>query len=162
MVVRIFGELTDILHVVTANVHVKENHVAVDVLLLQQMFKVLAHGHNRFRKTWLFVPRVDSEVEHGNARITEAVSHFWPQQAAVGSDVNPEALLGCVIDNLVRELRTQQRLSSHQGKYAAAVVVKPIDRSPGHILSHALYFVVEGPTIPAVEIALVLQKKVGG
>src|SRR5579885_52534 len=50
-----------------------------------------------------------------------------PRRSATRAYINPESLLRRVVDNLVRELRPQQRLASHQCEHPASVVVQPID-----------------------------------
>src|SRR5215831_2235563 len=40
------------------------------------------------------------------------------------------------------------------------MVIQPINRPPRYILSHALHLIIEGPAVPAVDVALVLDKQV--
>jgi len=40
--------------------------------------------------------------------------------------------------------------------------MQPVDGTFGHIFGHALHFVVEGPAVPAVEVALVVDKQIRG
>lgn len=60
----------------------------------------------------------------------------------------------------MRELRAEQRLAAHERDDAAAVVVQPIDGAAGHIFRHSFHFVVEGPAIPAIDIAFVFEEKI--
>ena len=109
-------------------------------------------------------PRLESprssnaEIEHRYSGIPQAVRNVGAQQTPIGGDINPEALLGRVVDNFVDKFRPQQRLTTHQRQHPAAVVVQPINRTAGYILGHALNLVVIGPAVPAIEIALVLNK----
>ena len=75
-VVRILGKLSNILRIVPTDVQVEKNHVAVHVLLLQQVLQVLAHGYDGFRQAWLLVPRIDGEVKDRRACISQTVSHI--------------------------------------------------------------------------------------
>ena len=50
----------------------------------------------------------------------------------------------------------------HEREHAAAVVVEPVNGPPRHIFRHALYLVVVGPAVPAIEIAFVFEEQVGG
>src|SRR5215468_4546978 len=126
------------------------------------MLQVLAHGYDGFWQARFLVPGIDGEVKDRRASVSQTVSHFGTQQPAISSDVDPESFFGCVIHHLVSELRAQQWLSPHQREYAAAVIVEPINGPPGHVLGHALDLVVVSPAVPAVEIAFVLDKQVGG
>jgi hypothetical protein len=101
---------------------------------------------------------VETPTGRRDAGVTEAVGNIGAKQAAVGPDVNPESLFRRVEHHFVRELRTQQRFASHQREYPAAVIVEPVDGTPRNILGHAFHSVVVGSAIPAVEIALVLDK----
>jgi hypothetical protein len=56
VVVCILGELPNIQRIVPADVHIEKNHVAVDVLLLQQVLQVLAYGYDGLRQARPFVP----------------------------------------------------------------------------------------------------------
>ncbi len=58
----------------------------------------------------------------------------------------------------MNEFRPQERLTAHQRKDPAPIVVQPVDGAPGHVFCHAFDFVVVGPAVPAVEIAFVLDK----
>jgi len=60
----------------------------------------------------------------------------------------------------VRELQAQERLSAHESKNAATMIVEPVDRAPRHVFGHALDLVVKGPAIPAIEIAFVLDEQI--
>jgi hypothetical protein len=62
----------------------------------------------------------------------------------------------------VSDIGTEKWLAAHQRQHPAAVIVEPINGTLGHVLGHAFDFVVEGPAIPAIEIALVVEEKVGG
>ena len=42
------------------------------------------------------------------------------------------------------------------------MVVQPVDGTPGHVFGHSLDCVVIGPAIPAIEVAFVFDKQVGG
>src|SRR5690349_11923669 len=160
MIARVFGKPAYIVGVIATNVDVEKHHVAVDILFSQQMFEMLADRHDRLGQTRLLVPCIDGKIEDRGSRISETVSDIGPEQTRIGSDVNPEPLLCCVVDNLVRKLRAQQRFSTHERKHPAAVVVEPIDRPPRDIFRHALHFVIKGPAVPAIKIALVFDKKI--
>ena len=45
VVVRVFGQFSDIFHVVAANVDVEKHEVAIDVLFSQDVFQVLVRGN---------------------------------------------------------------------------------------------------------------------
>jgi hypothetical protein len=61
----------------------------------------------------------------------------------------------------MNEVGTQKGFVAHQSQDAAPVIVEPVDGPSRHILRHTLDLVIERPTIPAVEIALVLDKEIG-
>jgi hypothetical protein len=42
------------------------------------------------------------------------------------------------------------------------MVVEPVNGAPGDVFRHALHFIVVGPAIPTVEIALVLEEQIRG
>jgi len=130
----------------------------VYVLLAQDMLQILPSRDQRFRKARLQVPGIQREVECRNASVSQAISKVGLEQASVGRDVNPEALLGRVVDNLVHEVRPEKRLASHQCQHPAAMVVEPVDGTPRDILGHALDGIVVRPAVPAIEIALVLDE----
>ena len=94
VVMGILGELSNIQRIVPADVHVEEHHVAVCVLLLQQMLQVLAHGYDGFRQARLLVPGIDGEVKDGGSSVSQTVGNIRPQESAVGTDVDPESFFG--------------------------------------------------------------------
>jgi hypothetical protein len=59
------------------------------------------------------------------------------------------------------EIGPQQRFSAHERQHAAAMVIQPVDGTARDVFRHAFDFVVEGPTVPAVEVALVFDKEIG-
>src|SRR5215471_18137944 len=76
--------------------------VPVLELLLHQVVEVRANRSRRFRQSRLFVAGVDREVEGRDSSVREPVGHLRAEQAGIGRDVDPEALLGGAIANLVR------------------------------------------------------------
>ncbi len=62
----------------------------------------------------------------------------------------------------MNEFWPQERLTPHQRQHTAPIVVQPVDGATGYIFSHALDFVVIGPAVPAIEVALVFDKQIGG
>ena len=140
MRVRVFGQLLDVFMIVAADVDVEKHHVAVDVLLADEIFKVFLAGNECLRQAGLFVPRIEREVEDGSAGIAEAIGDLGTQQAPVGSDIDPEALLGRIVDNFVRDLRTQQGLAAHEREHAATMIMEPIDRALGDMTSSVMPF----------------------
>jgi hypothetical protein len=124
--------------------------------------EILLSGNKCFGQTGLQIPRIQREVENRYAGIAKAVGEIRLQQTTIGSDVNPEAFLRRVLDNFVNELWAQARLATYQREHTAPVVVQPVDRTPRHVLGHALDFVVVRPAIPAIEVALVFDKQISG
>jgi hypothetical protein len=66
-----------------------------------------------------------------------------------------------VIDNFVYELRPEQRFASHEGEHTGSAVVQPVDRSARNLFGHALDAIIIGPTVMAVEVALILGEQIG-
>jgi len=85
--------------------------VSVLELLLHQVVEVRANRGQRFRQSRLFVAGVDREVECRDCSVREPVGQLRAEQAGIGWDVDPEALLAGATANHVRELRTQQRIA---------------------------------------------------
>ena len=100
-------------------------------------------------------------VEGGHTGVGDLVDYVGPQQAAVGRQIDPEILLGGVVDDLVREVGTEKRFAAHQRQHPASRVVQPVDRAFGHVLGHSADAVVERPTVVTVEVALPLVEQVG-
>jgi hypothetical protein len=121
---------------------------------------VLLAGDKCLWQAGLFIPRIKRKVKDRNSGVAQTVGNFGTQQAPVGADINPEAFFRRIIYDLVRDLWTQQRLAAHQSEHAATAIMQPIDGALGNVLRHTLHCVVEGPAIPAVEIALVIQKEI--
>ncbi len=121
-----------------------------------------ADRHHRLRQSSAghVVPGIDRKIDHANAGIGDLIDHLRPHQPAIGRQINPEALLRRVVDDLVREVGTQQRLATHQRQHAGAGVAQPVDRALGRVLGHAANAVVEGPAVMAVEVALPLVEQV--
>ena len=112
--VSIFRQLLDIFGIISADIDIEEYDVTVGILFAEDVFQVFFRWHERFRKTWLHVPGVHCEVEGRYARVAQAVRNFRPQQAPVRCNIYPKALLRCVVDHSVHEIRTKRRLSFHQ------------------------------------------------
>src|SRR5579864_7447418 len=162
MLVGVFGELSDILHIVAADVDVEKDEVSVYVLLPQNVLEILLRGNEGFGQAWLEIPRVQRKIEYRYAGVAKAVCNVGAEQTPVRGDVDPEAFLRRVINDFMNEFRPQQRLATHQRQDPAAIVVQPVDRTAGHVLGHTLDLIVVGPAIPTIEIALVLDKQIGG
>jgi len=120
----------------------------------------LRTGTTAFRQARLFVPGVNGEVEDRDARVSQAIGNVRAKQTSIRPNVDPESFFRRVVHHLVGELRTQQRFASHQRQHSATVIVEPVNRATCHVLSHPFYFVVEGPAVPAVEIAFVLDEQI--
>ena len=105
VVVRVLCERTYVFVVVAANVYVEERHVSVDILLTNQVFEVLLNGNKRFWQAWFFLPGVESKVDHSQPGVAQAIGYFRAEQAAVRTEVSPKALLGCIADDFMGELR---------------------------------------------------------
>src|ERR1700759_2788853 len=60
----------------------------------------------------------------------------------------------------MNEVRTRQRFAAHIGKNAAPGSVKPVDGALRRVLAHALHFIVEGPAVMAIEIALEFSEEI--
>ncbi len=73
VVVSVFGELSDVLQVVAADIDVEKHQVAIDVLLPQDVFQILLRGNKCFGQAGLQIPRVQSEVDDSYASIAQAV-----------------------------------------------------------------------------------------
>jgi len=131
MVVSVFSQLSDILHIVAANIDVEKHQVAIYILFAQDVFQIFLGGNESFGQARLQIPRVECKVEHRDAGIAEAVRNIRSQQPSIGRDINPEAFLRRVVHNLMDEVGPQQRLAAHQREDAAAIVVQPVDRAPG-------------------------------
>ena len=59
-------------------------------------------------------------------------------------------------------LRPQQRFAAHERQHTTPVVMEPVNGALGDILGHALHLVIEGPAVPAIEIALVIDEEISG
>ena len=152
----------DVLHVGAADVHVEEHRVAVAVLLA-------APGNRNSRGSGFSAlgrPGFSSTASTAKLKVATPASPSRSitsgrSSRRIGGHVDPEALLGRVVDHLVDELRAQQRLAAHQRQHAAGGRVQPVDRAPRHVLGHALHAVVERPAVVAIQIAFPLREQVG-
>ena len=88
------------------------------------------------------------------------VDHIGAQQPRVGGQVDPEVLLRRVVRDPMDKIRTQQRLAAHVGEHPAAGAMQPIDGALRCVFGHSLHFVVEGPAVVAIEIALELGEEI--
>src|ERR1035441_9388031 len=98
-----------------ADVDVKKDAVAILVLLSDQVVEVRADGNHRLRQSGFDIPGVHRDVEGGNTSVGQLVDYLRPQQAPVGREIDPEILLGGVIDDLVGEVGTKERLAARSG-----------------------------------------------
>ena len=130
-------------------------------MLANQIVELLANGRKRLGQSRLDVHRVHSDVECGHARVGELVDDVGAQQPRIGRQVDPEIFLRRVVGDAMDEVRPEQRLAAHERQHAAAGSVQPVDGALRRIFRHAFYFVVEGPAVVAVEIALELGEQIG-
>src|SRR5215468_9754622 len=66
MLVGDLGKFTHVLHVVTADVDVEKDHVAIPVLLLEQVIKIRSYGNQRLGKARLDIDGVDRQIDNGH------------------------------------------------------------------------------------------------
>jgi hypothetical protein len=59
-----------------------------------------------------------ARLNTARAGIAQSIGYVGPEKAPVGADINSEALFRGIVNDLVGELRTQQRTSSHQSQNA--------------------------------------------
>src|ERR1017187_5728419 len=144
-----------------ADVDVKKDAVAILILLPDQVVEVRADGNHRLRQSGFDIPGVHRDVEGGNTSVGQLIDYLRAQQPAVGRQIDPEILLGGVIDDLVGEVGAKERFTAHQRQHPASGVVQPVDRAFGHVLGHAADAVVERPTVVAVEVAFPLVEQIG-
>jgi hypothetical protein len=78
VIVRDLGELFHILHVVAADVDVKEDAVSVVVLLFHQVVEVRTHRRKSFRQTQFFIHRVHREIKGGHSGVSQPVCYLRP------------------------------------------------------------------------------------
>ena len=123
VVVSVFGKLAYVFGVVTADIHVKENHVVVHVLLAHEVLEVLSHRNQRLGQAGFEVPRIQGKVEDCNPGVAQAIGYFRTEQTAIGADVDPESFSCRVVKHLVCELRAQKGFPAHQSKHAAAAIM---------------------------------------
>jgi len=158
--VGIFGQQADVFQIVATDVDVKKHHVTVHILLAHHVFEVSLRRNERLGQARLLIPRIQCKVDYCDSRIAEPIRNFRAKQPAIRSNVDPETFLGRVVNNFVRYVRTQQRFTAHQSQNATSMIVQPVDRPFGNIFGHAFHFVVESPAIPAIQIALVIEKQI--
>ena len=65
ILVREFGDLAHVFEIVAADIQIEENHVAVDVLLAQQVLEILPRGLDGLGQAGLQIPGVQREIENG-------------------------------------------------------------------------------------------------
>ncbi len=114
-----------------------------------------------FRESGLFLYGIDSKVDRGNAGIGEAIGNVRPQKARVRRQVYPEVFLGGVIDDLVNEIRAEQRFATGRGEHAAGSGFQPVDGAARCVFGHAFDAIVVGPAIVTVQIAFPFGEEVG-
>src|SRR6185437_6786504 len=160
----VFRDSLYVFVIVAANIDVEKHHVTVDILLADQIFKILLNRYQRLGQTAArhFVPGIEREVIDRYTSIAQSVRYFGTEQPAVGADINPETLFRSVISHLVCEVGSKEWFTSHQSQHAAAVVVQPVDCASRGVFGHSFYFVVIGSAVPAVQVALVIEEEVSG
>ncbi len=108
------GKPLHVFEVVAADVDIEEDRLAVIVLPTDEIIKVLADGIECFGETMLLIHGVNGEVENCRSGISQLVDHLRAQQAPIGWYIDPKTLLHCVVNYLVNELRTKERLTAHR------------------------------------------------
>ena len=83
------------------------------MLPLNQIFKVRTNRIESFRQGLSVLHGIDGEINCRDTRVAETIDYFGLHQAPVGRQVNKDVLLGAVVNDLVNELWTQQRLATH-------------------------------------------------
>ena len=76
--------------IVSADIDVEEDHVAVNVLFADQVFKILLCGDKSLRQaaTGDFVPSIKGKVVNGDTGVTKTVGDLWAQETAIGANVD--------------------------------------------------------------------------
>ncbi len=130
-------------------------------MFTDQVIKLFPNGRKGFGEALLEIDRVHGNIECGNSCIRQLVDHVDAQKAGIGGQVNPEVLFRGVVSDSLNQVGPQKRLAPHISEHPATRAVKPVNGSLGRVFGHAFHFVVEGPTVMAIEIALEFGEEVG-
>ena len=114
VIVSKLGECLHIVHVRPADADVEKCRVAILPHVLYQVLEIRANRRQSLGQTWLFVDAIDGQIHRSETGITKPIDHIRFHQPAIGRQVHEEVLFRRVIDDLVNELRSQQRLTTHQ------------------------------------------------
>src|SRR5689334_13639663 len=125
-----------------ADVDIEHDRVTVDLLLLDQIVEVRSNRLEGFWQRLPFFHRVDSEIDGRETGVAETIYYIGLHQPAVGRQVDEDVFHRAVVDDLVNELRPQQRFATHQRQHARADRVQPVDRTLRHVFGHSRYLVV--------------------
>ena len=118
MVVSNLGQLLNIVHVVAADIDIEHHRIAVVVLPLHQIFKVRPNRIERLWQRLSILHGIDGEINGRDARVAETIDHIVFHQETVRRQIDEDIFLRAVVNDLMNELRTQQRLAAHQRQYA--------------------------------------------
>jgi len=91
MIVCVFGELPDIFRVVTADIHIEKDQVAVHILLAQNVFQILLRWDHALGRLGLRSQESMAKLKTETPAVTKPIRHLGPKQPAICGDVNPKA-----------------------------------------------------------------------